>query len=202
MAPFQSWDASGGRAAEARVLSSRACPDDASAKSRSIPCQPAASSRLASSPPADVEIEIVLFFLVFLEEDVGVVLADVLDVLDVLDIGDLFLGSPASSASASSSETISGASGSAASTSSTSSSSSSSSSRSRPALRAGGVLLEIGARIRFAGIGRDDRILVQIVELLAGIGVFPLGAAVVFGQCCFLMMLENAGPPARVVRLG
>src|SRR5690606_5109414 len=46
----------------------------------------------------------------------------------------------------------------------------------------GRVLLEIGTRIGFAGIGGDDRIPVEIVEFLAGIGVFAFGAAVLIGQ--------------------
>src|SRR5690606_34455191 len=43
---------------------------------------------------------------------------------------------------------------------------------------AGQQLLEIGAGIGLARIGRDNRVEVQIVELLARIGIGPLGAAV------------------------
>ena len=64
--------------------------------------------------------------------------------------------------------------------------------------RGAAVLLEVRAGIGFAGIGRDDRILVQIVELLAGLGVFALGSADVFGQRCLPSCRENAGPPAVV----
>src|SRR4051812_47887279 len=37
---------------------------------------------------ADVEIEILVFFFVFLEEGVGIIVANVLDILDVFDLGD------------------------------------------------------------------------------------------------------------------
>ncbi len=47
-------------------------------------------------------------------------------------------------------------------------------------------LLEIGARIGFAGIGRNDRVLVEVVELLAGIRIGPLGAAFVVGHSLIL----------------
>ena len=128
----------------------------------------------------DVEVEVFVLFLVFLKEHIGIVLADVLDLFDTLDIGNLFLSRLPLRPRPPRGETISGASGVATSATSTSSSSSSSSST-RSRLRAA-VLLEIGARIGLAGIGRDDRILVQVVELLAGLGVFPLGTADVFGQ--------------------
>src|SRR5690554_1705913 len=45
-------------------------------------------------------------------------------------------------------------------------------------------LLEKGARIALAGIGRDNRIEVEIVELFTRIRVGPLGAAVGTGHRC------------------
>src|SRR5690606_13390457 len=53
---------------------------------------------------------------------------------------------------------------------------------------AGDKLLEKGARIGLAGIGRDDRILIQVIEFLAGIGVGPLRTALRAGH--FLCLVE------------
>src|SRR5690606_8243601 len=66
---------------------------------------------------------------------------------------------------------------------------------------AGQHLLEIGARIAFAGIGGNDRIHVEIVELLARIGVDPLGAAFGTGHRCSSWWSLGARGPIRSVRL-
>src|SRR6185312_4980237 len=160
---------------EARVFSSRAFPGTQGAKWP--------HRTLALVAAADVEIEVLVVFLVFLEENILVVVTDILDFLDVLDVGNIFLGFGLA--------VLFGigilegddfrffggrghfldldflfvlllALG--------------------GCLAGGGVLLEIRARVGLAGIGRDDRILVEIVELLAGLGVFALGSAAVCGQ--------------------
>src|SRR5690606_18088781 len=48
--------------------------------------------------------------------------------------------------------------------------------------RGGSGLLEIGPGIGLAGIGRDNGIGVEVVELLAGLGIGTLGTAVRTGQ--------------------
>src|SRR5262249_47035809 len=117
----------------------------------------------------DVEVEVLVLFLVFLEEGVFVVLADVLDVFDVLDIGNLLAaGCLAGLCGVGVFQRddlgLAGRGG-------------------RHFLdldflfgllllftlgdlaRRRGALLEIGARVGFARIRRDDRILVEVVEL-------------------------------------
>jgi hypothetical protein len=134
---------------------------------------------------ANVEVEVFVLVFVFLEEHVLVVIANVFNVFDVLDLGNIlalvgiaglfgvgilerddlrscrigFLGLDFFFVLVDLTR-----------------------SRGLGAHRGNGVLLEEGARIGFAGVGRDDRILVQIVELLAGIGVFPFRTAFVLGQ--------------------
>src|SRR5699024_3214083 len=131
---------------------------------------------------ADVEVEVLVFFLVFLEERVLVVLADVLDLLDVFDIGDFLFGAGFLGIGIFEGDHF--------------------------GLIAGGGgrgfldldflflfllflavcalarrgLLEERARIGFAGVGRNDGVAVEVVELAAGLGVFALGSAGVFGQ--------------------
>src|SRR5690606_7846282 len=46
----------------------------------------------------------------------------------------------------------------------------------------GRAMLEERARIGLAGVRRHDRIAVEVVELLAGLRVFALGTAILFGQ--------------------
>ena len=130
---------------------------------------------LVGAATPDVEIEIVLLVFVFLEEDIGIVVADVLDVFDILDIGDFFLGSGFLGVGVLERDDLGtrlldqfldldllffllialGDAG------------------------AHAPLLEIGARIRLARVRGNDRILVQVVKLLARVGVFSFGTAVV-----------------------
>jgi hypothetical protein len=138
---------------------------------------PPRSALVAVAATADVEVKIVFLVLVFLEKHVGVVLADVLDILDVLDLGDLvlagFLGigflerDDLGTALGDLVDSgllflllllaLDGGAG----------------------LDA---LLEEGTGIGLASIGRDDRILVQIIEFLARFRVFSFGTAVRIGQ--------------------
>src|SRR6218665_1448791 len=113
--------------------------------------------RLALVAAADIEIEVFVLVFVFFEEGVGVVVAKVFHILDVLDIGDFVFFAGLFGIGFLEGDDLG-----------------------RGGLGANGArLLEIGARVGLAGIGRDDRILVQIVELLAGLGVFALCAAVI-----------------------
>src|SRR5690606_10384520 len=127
--------------------------------------------------------------LVFLEEHVGIVLAEVLDLLDVLDIGDLFLGAGLFLVRFLERHDLGTA-------------------RLdrlfdfflvlvlglRPGLAAQRrVLLELGPRIGLAGIRRDDGVAIEVVELLAGLRVFALGAAILlFGQFLPLQLVRAA----------
>src|SRR6218665_1947380 len=159
--------------------------------------------RLALVAAADIEIEVFVLVFVFFEEGVGVVVAKVFHILDVLDIGDFvffaglfgigFLeGDDLGSGGIGLFHFLDfflfvivvgrGPFG--------------------GGLGANGArLLEIGARVGLAGIGRDDRILVQIVELLAGLGVFALCAAVIFGQCSYLFVNRGGSRFASPVRV-
>ncbi|CCF21735.1 protein of unknown function [Pseudorhizobium banfieldiae] len=53
------------------------------------------------------------------------------------------------------------------------------------------VLLEEGERPGFAGIGRDDRVAVEVVELLAGIRVGTFGSEFRFCHCESLVSLAD-----------
>src|SRR6185437_16787002 len=125
---------------------------------------------------ADVKIEVAFFLVVLLEEDVGIILADVLDVFDVLDLGNFLFAAALFGVGILEGHHFGlaglcclfdldlllfflfvalGDAG------------------------LDGALIEVGAGVGFAGIGRNDRIAVEVVELLAGFRIFPLGAAVV-----------------------
>src|SRR3569833_216026 len=84
------WDGPAGGPAEARVFSSRA-PHRTQAPNPGASGDARRSQGSALVAALDVEVEVLVLFLVFLEEGIFVVVADILDVLDVLDVGDFLV---------------------------------------------------------------------------------------------------------------